>query len=89
MFHRYSKRVHLPLTTNCDCFLDVEENSFHLERGKLYEFNNLKLHRSKNFGETNRVHIIVDIIKLDTLAKCKDLFAEKFYNKVNYLENDF
>lgn len=89
MFHRYSKRVHLPLTTNNDCFLDIEKNSFHLERGKLYEFNNLKLHRSKNLGTINRVHIIVDIIDLDTLTKCKKIFAERFYSKVNYLDNDF
>lgn len=85
MFHRFSRRIHLPLVTNSKSFLDIEDNSFHLERGKLYEFNNMKLHRSKNLGETHRIHIIVDIIELPTLERCKKLFGGQFYSKVNYI----
>lgn len=89
VFHRYAKRIHLPLITNNQSFLDIESNSYHLEKGKLYEFNNIKLHRSKNLGETKRVHIIVDIIQLSTLNCCEKMFSETLYKKVNYTDQNF
>jgi hypothetical protein len=79
VFHKYSKRIHLPLLSNEQSFLDIEDKSFHLDRGKLYEFNNMKRHRSKNLGNTIRVHIILDIISLSVLSQCKRFLGERFY----------
>lgn len=65
VFHRFSRRVHLPLITNPECTLDIDVDSHHLEPLCLYEFNNIVLHRSVNNGTTNRVHLILDLIQND------------------------
>jgi hypothetical protein len=86
VFHKYSKRIHLPLLSNEQSFLDIEDKSFHLDRGKLYEFNNMKRHRSKNLGNTIRVHIILDIISLLILTQCQKLLGKNFYKSVIYTD---
>lgn len=82
IFHRYCRRIHLPIIVNDQCFLSIGTDDYHLEKQTLYEFNNIKLHRSKNLGSTNRVHIIVDIIEQEIFNKCKKIFGEGFYSKV-------
>jgi len=57
-----SRRFHVPIITNKDCTFIVEEQSFHLEEGNLYELNNRKYHSVQNFSNENRIHLIVDIL---------------------------
>jgi hypothetical protein len=82
VFHMHCRRIHLPLITNEKSFLDVRGKWYHLNVGKLYEFNNMVRHRSLNIGKTSRIHIIVDIIKQSQLDKCLEKYGESFYQNV-------
>ena len=64
-FHRFSRRIHIPIVTNSNAYLDIEDARYHLETHSIYEFNNLKQHRSLNLGTSMRSHIIFDIIRKD------------------------
>jgi hypothetical protein len=81
LFHKYSRRIHLPILTNKDSVLWVQENSYHLEVGKLYEFNNMVHHRSTNTGKTRRIHFILDVIDKDDYRACLDKYGNEFYDR--------
>lgn len=66
VFHRISKRIHIPINTNSNSFLEIDDNRYFLDSKSIWEFNNLKMHRSGNLGTTYRTHIIVDFINNDT-----------------------
>jgi len=75
-FHKYSKRIHIPLYTNNECMQIFENRNYHLEAGYAYEINNRIFHSASNNGETPRVHIILDLLpkeKLKNLIKNNDL----------------
>lgn len=76
VFHRYCNRIHIPLITNDHSFLQIDDNHYHLESYKVYNFNNMKLHRSYNRGSTNRIHIVVDIMD--------NFYYKKFVDSGNY-----
>lgn len=67
VFHRLSKRVHIPIKTNADAFLEIEDRRYFLDSSSIWEFNNIKSHRSGNLGNEYRTHIIVDFIDNYTL----------------------
>lgn len=69
VLHRFCHRIHIPLITNDQCFLQVEDNHYHLEPNKIYEFNNLLKHRSYNHGDTKRIHLIIDIMDAEIYKK--------------------
>lgn len=62
-------RYHIPITTNdkCRCYLhkpgtDPEEyDAYHCEVGKIYKMDPTILHYSENLGETDRIHLVVDL----------------------------
>lgn len=55
-------RYHLPIRTNDDCFLKVGEEAKHLRQYCLYYIDNKSVHSAWNKGETERLHLIVDIL---------------------------
>jgi len=57
-----SRRFHIPIITNKNCTFIVEEQRFNLEEGNLYELNNRRFHSVENFGDENRIHLIIDIL---------------------------
>lgn len=82
VFHRYCKRIHIPLLTNIQSYLSIGYENYHLEVGKIYEFDNTSMHRSLNLGKTKRIHIILDIIDKQDLDKCLKVFQERFFSRV-------
>ena len=62
-FHKHSRRIHIPITTNDNCKNIWFNLSYKLELGKVYEINNRVLHGAFNKGETNRTHLILDFIE--------------------------
>lgn len=82
MFHRYCKRIHIPLVTNDKSYLSVGYNNYSLEEGKIYEFNNIVSHRSVNLGNMKRIHIILDIMNKLDLDKCLEKFGPAFFDRV-------
>lgn len=78
-FHRESRRIHIPITTNNQCFLTFEDRQYHLAVGSIYEINNRILHSAFNNGPTNRVHVILDIMD-------SNLYNNALLTKQNFME---
>lgn len=79
-FHRESRRIHIPVVTNRDSFLTFENRKYHLEVGKVYEINNRIIHSGFNNGSTDRIHVILDMMPVDTFNNAvskKQNFMEK------------
>ena len=70
-FHKYSRRVHIPVYTNKLCTQIFEEREYHLEVGNAYEINNRILHSARNSGTESRIHIIVDLMSQERYEEAK------------------
>ena len=55
-----TERYHLPIETNPESFLRVEDQYVFPEVGDIWWFNKHKPHSAANGGDTNRIHLIVD-----------------------------
>jgi hypothetical protein len=78
-FHRESRRIHIPIITNDQCFLTFEDRHYHLAVGSIYEINNRIVHSAFNNGLTDRVHVILDIMNLN-------LYNDALLTKQNFME---
>lgn len=78
-FHQESRRIHIPIITNDQCFLTFEDRPYHLAVGSIYEMNNRILHSAVNNGLTNRVHVILDVMNLD-------VYNHALLTKQNFME---
>jgi hypothetical protein len=58
-------RVHIPIITNKDILFDIDNEIKNLKEGEMWEINNSeKLHSVINNGNIDRIHLIVDWIKV-------------------------
>jgi hypothetical protein len=56
-----SERYHIPLTTDNDSMLLIEDNVYRLsEIGALYKVDTLQKHTAMNLGWNDRIHIVFD-----------------------------
>lgn len=62
-------RLHIPIVTNPDVYFLIGDTKFHMEEGRVYEINNQQRHGVSNSGDTQRIHLIVDIIPRNALPK--------------------
>jgi hypothetical protein len=62
-FHENCRRIHVPLVTNDLCEQHFEDRKYHLEYCKIYEINNRMLHGAANYGNSVRIHLILDILE--------------------------
>jgi hypothetical protein len=54
-----SKRLHIPIQTNSNCFLLVEGQQFHLPAdGSSYIVDTTKKHTALNCSKENRIHLV-------------------------------
>lgn len=53
-----TKRIHIPLFTNEDCIMIIEDNIYRLEPGKVYLTNTTLKHNAVNGSGTVRGHIV-------------------------------
>jgi hypothetical protein len=58
----FRARFHLPIVTNPDAFVFLDGDLLHLEQGKVYYFNNGCVHSAVNRGETDRFHLVWDML---------------------------
>jgi Aspartyl/Asparaginyl beta-hydroxylase len=81
--HRWDEKVHIPLVTNDACFnttfsLDAEPlTATHLLVGGAYAINNLIPHGAYNYGEQDRIHLILDIVPTDCELKSSEHYIKK------------
>ena len=55
-------RCHLPVITNEDCLFLIDKVPYHFKPDFAFEFNNQKMHGVINNSNTDRVHLICDIL---------------------------
>tara|TARA_B100000575_G_C22562988_1_gene357623 strand:- start:25 stop:516 length:492 start_codon:yes stop_codon:yes gene_type:complete len=53
-----SKRVHIPVITNPDCFMTIEDKNYFLEPGNVYLTNTTLPHTAVNASKYIRIHIV-------------------------------
>jgi hypothetical protein len=56
------RRFHVPIITNNQSYITVNDVQLHMMQGECWEINNCAKHSAKNLGQTDRVHLIVDVI---------------------------
>ncbi len=58
-------RVHVPLVTNAGCWMRFEDEAsdVHLAVGKAYTFDATRRHAFGNRGDTERIHLIFDVLR--------------------------
>jgi hypothetical protein len=56
-----TERYHLPVITNPDAWLEVGDQRMHMEAGTFYRFAKHVEHEGANQGETDRIHLVVDL----------------------------
>ncbi|MDB5677400.1 aspartyl/asparaginyl beta-hydroxylase domain-containing protein [Sphingomonas bacterium] len=55
-------RTHIPIATNKAVAFTIADEDFFLGEGVLYELNNCARHAVRNDGDTDRVHLLVDML---------------------------
>jgi hypothetical protein len=60
-------RVHIPIVTDPRILFSLTDKKFHLERGSIYEINNLVEHGVENPTGIDRVHLMVDMLPNNVL----------------------
>ena len=80
-YHIYGKRVHLPLQINDQSFHlhfrpedDYEISFSKMTEQMITDFDNITPHAAFNYGNTNRIHIICDILKQSAADKIEEVF---------------
>jgi hypothetical protein len=59
----YGVRLHIPVITNAKCAFETEEGSYHMAAdGSCYLVAVNRLHKAYNYGNEERIHIIMDVI---------------------------
>jgi hypothetical protein len=92
LYHQFSNKIHLPLQTNSRSIYEVftlenEYKRMHLSEGSLWNINNLILHRSGNFGELSRVHLIIDFIDKDILSELDKTGINYFHTRLDEMSD--
>jgi hypothetical protein len=72
-FLQHIHRLHVPITTNDKSKYVIEEETMHWEIGKMYEFDNMRMHEAYNHGDTDRVHLIINLYPVGTLQMLKEI----------------
>jgi hypothetical protein len=55
------KRLHIPIVTNDQCFLETEELKVNCQTNKVYILDTEVEHTACNLGNSNRLHLIGDL----------------------------
>lgn len=74
-------RLHLPLKTNPDAFLEVEKRPYHLPVDELWALDTSGLHSAQNGGDEGRVHLVIDVKRAPDTEKYfpKTTMAVRFH----------
>lgn len=58
-------RIHIPLQTNPEVAYCIEDQEYYWPRGKVYEFDNTRLHGVKNYSSETRIHLVINLYNLE------------------------
>jgi hypothetical protein len=78
-YHTYGKRIHLPLQINDKSFhVHFDSNNNYdmifskMSEGVITDFDNITPHSAFNYGETDRIHIICDVVKNSVITRLEE-----------------
>lgn len=54
-------RIHVPLQTNPNVAYAIDEVEYHWPVGKIYEFDNMRVHGVRNRSDDCRIHLVVNL----------------------------
>ena len=57
----FTHKIHVPIQTNGQVSLFINDRCFQLAEGRAYEVNNLAPHAVENLGRTDRIHLIFEV----------------------------
>lgn len=60
-----ARRHHIAIKTNPMTFFKIDEERKNMLVGDCWEINNMRLHAVQNNGDTDRVHLLIDILPND------------------------
>lgn len=89
LYQQFSNKIHVPLFSNNQSFYDVYIDNtvrrIHMNEGKIWNINNLDLHRSINLGTTIRSHLIIDFIDNNVLDVLNDSGINYFHHRLEHM----
>lgn len=56
-------RIHIPIKTNSEVFYVIENKRYNWEKGKIYEFDNTRVHGVLNESNEDRIHLMFNLYK--------------------------
>jgi hypothetical protein len=68
---RIVQRIHIPVFTNSNVTVMINNEKFFMELVNIYNFNNTMIHAVNNNSNENRIHLIIDYIDQSMLDKFK------------------
>ena len=74
-YYKFHNRIHVPLCTMPNVTMLSAGQSFHMDVGKIYLFQNLEVHSAHNASDVDRLHLILDVLDDRYSAR----IYEKFY----------
>lgn len=87
LYQQFTNKLHIPIETNTESYFDVFVNDDYVDRvnmkvGSIYNIDNLALHRSINKGSNPRTHLIIDVMKRETIEKLCDMDINFFHTRL-------
>lgn len=61
-YYKFHNRIHVPLCTSASCRMRSGTQTFHMEAGNIYLFQNLQVHSAHNASNVDRLHLILDVL---------------------------
>jgi hypothetical protein len=68
LYDAQTHRVHLVLCTNDDAYMICNGEQRHYDKGQCFIFNNKMPHSVQNKGDTPRIHLVVDLLQIQSDA---------------------
>jgi hypothetical protein len=62
-------RLHIPLQTNPNAFLEMQKTMYHMPLDTLWAMDTSGLHAVQNLGMENRIHLVIDVRRTPLTAK--------------------
>ncbi|MEO8412066.1 MAG: aspartyl/asparaginyl beta-hydroxylase domain-containing protein [Ginsengibacter sp.] len=75
-FEKGEARFHIPIFTNPDVAFFIEDEKIPLVEGECWYLNLSLKHRVNNFGDTNRIHLVIDCTVNDWIKNLLEEEAE-------------
>lgn len=64
LFLELCNRIHVPIVTNPNVKYVIDSQQYYWERGKVYEFDNTRIHGVKNLSSKHRIHLVINLYNL-------------------------